>query len=145
MNKNFKTRLKECAGCNELRPIWKNHDGLKFCKSCWAIHQDNKAVTVTKSFEVTPKRIKPKSKRKSSEDAVYSQLRKVYLQKNPTCSAKLDNCSIQTTDVHHKKGRGEFYLDVSTWLPCCRSCHDWIELHPKEAKEMGFSESRLEK
>lgn len=141
----MKPKLKKCDGCDQDKVIWKNHKGNKYCKSCWARHEDNKPVSKAQAFDVPKPRIKTKSKKKSQEDAVYSQLRKVFLRKHPTCEAKLDGCSVQSTDVHHKKGRGEFYLDVSTWLPACRSCHDWIELHPKEAKDMGFSESRLEK
>jgi predicted HNH restriction endonuclease len=47
------------------------------------------------------------------------------------------------TDVHHKKGRGKYHLDTSTWLPVCRNCHEWIETHPEDAKELGYSETRI--
>lgn len=38
---------------------------------------------------------------------------------------------------------GDNYLKMGTWLSVCRSCHAWIETNPLEAKELGFSESRL--
>jgi hypothetical protein len=49
---------------------------------------------------------------------------------------------LHATDVHHKKGRGKYHLDVTTWLPVCRNCHAWIELNPIDAVELGFSDSR---
>jgi hypothetical protein len=127
----IKQKLKPCSNCNQDKIIWKNHEGHKFCKACW--------------FKVSkPSALKVKSKKKSQEDSAYSGLRKVFLLKHPTCAAKLQDCTIKSTDVHHKKGRtGSNHLDVKTWLSACRSCHDYIELHPTEAIIMGFSESRL--
>lgn len=60
------------------------------------------------------------------------------------CEAHLSNvCTQKATDVHHKAGRtGDNYLDESTWLAACRSCHMWIETHPKEAREMGLSTTK---
>jgi hypothetical protein len=72
----------------------------------------------------------------------YTKLRKEFLLKRPMCQAKLHHCSLKSTDVHHMKGRGKYHLDTSTWLSVCRNCHNWIEVHPEEAKELGFSHSR---
>jgi len=41
------------------------------------------------------------------------------------------------------EGRGENHNKISTWLAVCRNCHRWIEENPVEAKELGFSRSRL--
>ena len=79
----------------------------------------------------------------SKINSEYSKLRKEFLQNHPMCHAKIYKCSLQATDVHHKKGRGTHHLDVSTWLPVCRSCHMWIEVHPLEASELGFSKSKI--
>lgn len=87
-------------------------------------------------------RIRKVSKKKSKEDREYSKLRKDYLSKNPMCHAVIHECMQHATEVHHKKGRGIYYLDIATWLPVCRNCHQYIELHPIEAKELGFSEKR---
>ncbi len=43
-----------------------------------------------------------------------------------------------STDVHHVKGRGKFYLDESTWMAVSRESHRWIHNHPKEARELGL-------
>ena len=59
-------------------------------------------------------------------------------------TAKLTNiCTTHSTDVHHMKGRiGPLLTDTKFFLAVCRSCHTWIEEHPKEAKELGYSISR---
>jgi hypothetical protein len=81
--------------------------------------------------------------KKASEDLVYSKLRVDYLTRFPVCKAALPACTTVATDVHHKAGRGKYYLITTTWLPVCRKCHTWIENNPDGAKELGFSESRL--
>lgn len=73
----------------------------------------------------------------------YNALRRLFMIGNPSCQAKLVGCGGKATDVHHKAGRGENLLKIGTWLAVCRSCHQWIEEHPAEAKELGFSENRL--
>ena len=75
----------------------------------------------------------------------YSSIRKHFLAQKPMCQAKLENCTLRSTDVHHMKGRGmESYLNTDTWLSVCRSCHNWIENNPEESYELGFSKKRLE-
>ena len=78
----------------------------------------------------------------SKLNTAYSKLRKQYLTDNSICNAKIDKCSVHTTDVHHKNGRGLYHLETSTWLAVCRNCHMWIEEHPAESYELGFSGSR---
>ena len=60
------------------------------------------------------------------------------------CQAHLPQvCSQVSTDVHHMKGRiGDLLLDQTHWLSVCRGCHNWIELQPEQAKQMGFSKNR---
>jgi len=74
----------------------------------------------------------------------YSKKRLVFLALHSNCQAKLPGCNLFSTDVHHKAGRvGDDYLNMNKWLAVCRNCHTWIEINPVEAKELGFSESRL--
>lgn len=90
------------------------------------------------------KRINPISAKQKLRLRYYSTLRKQFLSANPICRPKFDGCSFHSTDVHHGAGRiGNNLLDTSTWIEVCRSCHQWIETHPKEAKDLGFSKSRL--
>ena len=86
--------------------------------------------------------MKKVSNKMAKTNREYSKLRKTFPKKNPLCHAVIDNCGLTATEVHHMKGRGIYHLDVDTWLPVCRSCHTWIEMHPQDAKELGFSISR---
>jgi hypothetical protein len=124
-------KLKKCAGCEQMKYIWKSHGKEKYCKECW--------YNIEK-----PKSISPVSKKRQGEMDTYSKLREAFLIAKPHCEAKLIGCTGVATDVHHKAGRvGDNYLKISTWLAVCRKCHSWIETNPEEAKELGLSESRL--
>jgi len=73
-------------------------------------------------------RLKPES---LSEDK-----RDVFLNLNQHCQAKLLNCTLISTDVHHLysgKDRNKYYLDETTWKAVCRNCHNYI--HDKLSKE----------
>lgn len=87
--------------------------------------------------------IRKVSKKRAKENREYAKVRKEYLEDNPDCEANLSGCTIGATDIHHKRGRGLFLCDSSHFMSVCRTCHRFIEEHPLEAKEMGFSESRL--
>ena len=89
--------------------------------------------------------MKKVSTKLAQEQREYSKLRKTWLAEHPMCQAKINRCTLRSTDVHHKKGRGKHLLDASTWLSVCRNCHNWIETHPEDAKELGFSISRSKK
>jgi hypothetical protein len=73
----------------------------------------------------------------------YTELRTEYLKQYPLCKANLDGCTKVSTDIHHMQGRGKFLLNILTWLSVCRNCHKWIEMRPKDAKKLKFSNSRL--
>lgn len=65
----------------------------------------------------------------------YSRIAREFKVANPTCAC----CkSLQTKDVHHMKGRGKYLLDVTTFLPVCRQCHDAIHANPHWARENGW-------
>jgi hypothetical protein len=137
----MQVKLKKCAGCNLDKVIWKNYLGNKYCKSCWQSQETPKVPS-------NKKPIKPKSDKKDVLDVLYSKLRKEFLNKpeNATCRAKLQGCLgmfKENLTVHHTKGRGRYYLDMTTWIPLCLSCHEWVETHPKEAREMNLSQSKL--
>ena len=124
-------KLKTCAGCSELKHIWKSHGKEKYCKECW--------YSIEK-----PKSISPVSAKRQVEMGTYGKLREAFLVVKLHCEAKLVGCTTKATDVHHKAGRiGENYLKIGTWLAVCRNCHRWIEDNPEAAKELNLSESRL--
>lgn len=77
-------------------------------------------------------------------NVAYMALRKVFMQTNPICQFK--GCTALATDIHHMVGRsGENMLDSTTWMSICRVHHTWLHEHDKEARELGYIKSRLEK
>lgn len=85
-------------------------------------------------------------KRAAQERQFHQKDKPEYLEENPYCEAKLNVCTYQAIEVHHKKGRiGDLLNDKKYFLSVCRNCHEWIESHPKEAKELNLSISRLAK
>lgn len=138
----MKTKPKKCDRCEELKPIWKNSGGKRYCRQCWSAH------SVTSKTQPTVRQKKPiptRSSKRSKQEADYSKLRKVFLDKHPMCQAHLPQvCTKVSTDVHHMKGRvGDLLLDQTHWLAVCRGCHYWIEMRPEAAKLLGYSKSRL--
>jgi len=128
---SIQAKLKMCVGCSQLKHIWKSHGKDKYCQSCW--------YSIEK-----PKSISPVSAKRRGEMDTYSKLREAFLVVKIHCEARINNCTQKSTDVHHKAGRvGDNYLKISTWLAVCRSCHRWIEENAEAAKDLGFSESRL--
>jgi hypothetical protein len=128
---SIQAKLKKCAGCEQMKHIWKSHGKEKYCKECW--------YNIEK-----PKSISPVSAKRQVEMGEYSKKRVAYLALHSTCQANLVDCTRQATEIHHKAGRtGDLYTKVSNFLAVCRNCHTYIELNPDDAKHLGLSESRL--
>lgn len=86
--------------------------------------------------------IRKLSKKRAAQNYEYNKLRKIYLEEHPICEA---NCSNESTEIHHKKGRiGQLLTDVNFFMAVCPHCHRWIESHPLLSKALGYSLSRLE-
>ena len=92
--------------------------------------------------EKTPK--KPKkpinkvSKKRQSENKVYSDLRKIFLKDNPNCF--IDGCKRPANTIEHLAGRwGSNYLDVSTWAACCLEHNLELENNPELSKKYQLS------
>jgi hypothetical protein len=77
------SKKKICAGCSKEQYIWKNHEGRKYCKSCWSTHdsRDIKKPTSTGISRVSKKRAK--------EEVKYIKVRYEYLNDHKFCEAKL--------------------------------------------------------
>jgi hypothetical protein len=149
-------KLKECSVCHDMVVLWQSSPAM--CKNCSQLAKlsekptyDHSGLKQTadgrpaKPFKYRTQEIKKVSTRQQRLNAAYSAQRKVYLKYHPYCEAKLSVCTHKATTVHHRKGRGMYLLDESTWLPCCLECHTHIENSPVEAKALGLSESRLNK
>ena len=137
----MKAKRKLCVGCDKEQFIWKSEGRYKYCKSCWLTKVPTKPLKRT-PIKPSQKPMRHKSSKMTALDTVYSKLRVNYLEQYPLCCASLPNCSKNSTDIHHKKGRGKHHNDPTTWLSVCRSCHMWIEEHPKESIALGYSIKR---
>lgn len=133
----IKSKKKLCNNCNIEQFIWKSHKKEKYCKSCWYKSKEKNSKPLQK------KPINKKPKKITVLDNTYTIIRRKFMEKKPMCEAALPGCTISSTDVHHKKGRGKYHLDVETWLSVCRQCHVYIEEHPDEAIELGFSDKKI--
>ena len=136
-------KLKICSACNKELPIWKNHQGKRYCRLCWNINKPTGPVKLSK-----PKAIKQVSDKQQKLNAVYSIARNEFLSRpgNKCCKARLvSECTGCTTEltIHHSKGRGKFLLDTTTWKALCLPCHMYVETHPEEAKALGYSDTRV--
>lgn len=78
------------------------------------------------------------SKRRAAESSQYSKLRREFLTNAKVCSVCPPGSYSWASDVHHKFKRGKYFLDTSTWIAVCRSCHEKIHANPKWAREQGF-------
>lgn len=126
-------KKKLCLGpCGQAKYIFSNG----FCLDCYKRR--------SKVEKKNRPRIQPLSIKRKLQNAEYLKLRLDFLNLNQKCEALLSDCTAYATDVHHKKGRtGRLLIDTRYWKAVCRSCHRWIEEHPIEAKEKGFSLDRL--
>ena len=62
-------------------------------------------------------------------------MREQYLwDKNFTCEI----CGKQATDIHHKKGRGKYLCNITTFMATCRPCHMYLHDNVKWAREKGY-------
>lgn len=139
----MKIKRKLCVGCNREQFIWKSEGKYKYCKRCWLTKVPAEYKPLNKKYTTQSKKpIRLKSSKMTALDTVYTAMRKVYLTKYPMCNARLMGCSLSSTDIHHKKGRGKYQNDPTTWLSVCRNCHDWIEENPIEAKELNYSNKK---
>ena len=142
-------KKKKCFGCGNVTVIWKNHEGNRYCKYCWnrtnQKHKSNDLLQKKSSKPTSRKPIASRSPKRAKQEREYLKKRKDFLYYHPLCQAKIPNiCTTHATDVHHKQGRiGQLLTDETKFLAVCRQCHDWIETHPKEAKELGFSISKI--
>jgi len=133
----------KCKCCGE-RGTPKNNSTIGYyCEkeTCQAEKKKASVKRVNNNFNQQP--IRKVSIKLSKEQAVYRGKRIIFLAENTNCFAKFNGCFGEATDVHHSRGRGRYLNDTTTWLPLCRSCHNYIETHPKEAKERGYSKNRL--
>lgn len=89
------------------------------------------------------KPIRRKSAKTAARDRRYARERLAFLGDHPLCEVSWDEgCTAAATDCHHRRGRGKYALDRSTFIAACRHCHGRIHAEPAEAYLRGFLEHR---
>lgn len=83
------------------------------------------------------------SSRRRTELKQYAVLRREFLEKNPWCQTRKCCKGAPSRVVSHKKGRGIYYLDISTWGASCVACELWMTLHSKQAIAEGLAMDRI--
>lgn len=82
------------------------------------------------------------SKSKAARNAIYSKLRKKYLEWHPMCEL----CKVGTAqDIHHKRGQGIYQNEVKYFMAVCRACHSFLEKNRDWARERGYLLDRIGK
>ena len=131
-------KLKLCAHCNQLKVIWKNDKGVRYCQPCWSMIKAQK--TVPKVRSTAP--IKKVSDKQQKKNTLYAIMREQFFKdpKNHLCKASLPGCQTRASDIHHLysgANRGEHTLDFANVLPVCRSCHSYI--HDKLTSDQAIA------
>lgn len=91
-------------------------------------------------------RINQYSQKRQKSNRRYLAAASIFRQNNPICAIQSPECTGQTQEVHHVKGRiGDLLMDQRFWLPCCCLCNRYMERFDSWAREKGFKQSRLSK
>lgn len=89
------------------------------------------------------KAIPKRSPKRVEEQAEYVALVKKMLAENSACEIKAPGCTKKAQGLHHVQKRTPAnYLLRSNLKRACNSCNLYIELHPIEAIEKGWSVSK---
>ncbi len=139
------SKKKICAKCNKECFLWKGQP-YNYCKACYG-KLKSKDNTNQSNLPAKPKsvlkRIKSVSDKKLIELAEYRVVRDKYLREHPIC--EFHTCDCRVVELHHKKSRKYYLSDVSIFMSVCREHHNWIHNFDKEARELGYLLSSLDK
>ncbi len=128
----IKRKKKICISCGDQRYIFSK----RMCLFCF-----QKQVP-KKPFKKPTKKIKPISKKRSSQLVEYRKVRKQFLKENPICM--YPGCNSTEVTLHHSRGRlGSFLSDKKYFKSLCWPHHQYIETNPVLAVKLGLSYSRL--
>lgn len=145
----IKPKLKICSVCGDLTRLW-----LSIPPTCQKCHQRQenslkrqyKHVSLTQTTDgkkaVPFKPIKKVSDKQAKLNRAYMVLRNAYLKNHPVCEIRWICKGSAATEVHHVKPRAFFLLDETVFKATCRACHDHINTHDAEARELGYLQSK---
>jgi len=63
------------------------------------------------------------------------------------CAVHAPGCTGVAQGIHHPEGKSsiKLLLDKDNMMACCNHCNLWVEVHDKQAREMGIKKSRLKR
>lgn len=74
---------------------------------------------------------------------VYEKNKAEFFEEVTQC--QFPGCEVENRTIHHAKGRiGDNLTNKENFRAMCWVHHEWCELHPEQAKEMGLSLNRLD-
>lgn len=96
-------------------------------------------------------RLRSLSKKRRKINEEYLRLRAEFLKAHPYCQWFEAENDIDrrvmingfafvplSQEIHHRRGRGKYLCDTSTWMAVSRNAHRWIHDHPKESYQKGY-------
>lgn len=145
----IRAKVGKCSDCSRETALISRR-----CKYCYWKHremvkrQDKERKEAEREIVESPEEQKvyiiPKqSDKRKKQNTLYLKKRRIFMEQNTKCQAGLKGCTIEATELHHKKGRmNELIHDERYFLAVCRSCHEKITEHSRMAIEKGLSLSR---
>jgi hypothetical protein len=95
----------------------------------------NTPLKAKTGFKKRGGKLKALSGSRKVKNADYEKAKAEYFEeKNYQCEI----CNQPASDLHHKKGRGKFLCEKSTFMAACRKCHLTIHANVKWATENGY-------
>jgi hypothetical protein len=80
----------------------------------------------------------PQQRRRAADDRAYRRLNAAFRLAHPVCEV----CGRATEAVHHRRGRGPWYLRVESWAALCSGCHERCHGDPVWGRGRGLMLSR---
>lgn len=108
----------------------------------YLIERQKQKLGLAVKEEKEKKPISIRSVKRMAEERLYDKKKKEYLTEHIRCEVK--GCNRVSEQLHHRKGRiGKLLYDERFFMAVCRAHHRIIEDNPDEAKNNGYSLSRL--
>ena len=88
-----------------------------------------------------PKKAIPKvAKKRGKVNHEYAKRREWFMARNYWCEYAIAEGLYPrpATEVHHKRGRGKYLLDTTTWMAVSSENHKLIHANPKYSYEKGY-------
>ncbi len=130
-----------CVRCGESP---KENPDTGLCATCG--HLARKAERLALVEKKKPARIKPRSEKRSAQEAIYNAEVKEW-KIGKVCLVRVDGqvvCGVDCQENHHRRGRDGYRLmEKEFWFPVCSRHHRMITDNPEWAIKEGYSLLRL--